>query len=178
MKRETPITCHEDAMPQPVATPPQVLSNKDANQVNSPTHSETSGPQPGDLILVERSAWYALRDGELLRVCECDGWATPGRDIYVAPRHQVRTFWGPNFGEPDGIQPVYMSTSGGPFKTITLSLMAPLERLRSQLDLFWRWRDRPRAGGGVEYQQEVTLWKLAWLPDEGTYLSAAEEAGR
>ena len=32
------------------------------------------------------------------------------------------------------------------------------------------------AAGGVEYQQEVTVWKLDWLPDAGTYLD--EEAGR
>ena len=131
-------------------------------------------PQPGDLILVERSEWYALRNGERLRVCENAGWVTPGRDIFVAPRHQVRTFWGP----PDGQKPIHMSTSGGPFKSITLSLIAPLERSGRQLDVFWRWMDRPRAGGGVEYQQEVTVWKLAWLPDAGTYLSTAEEAGR
>ena len=135
-------------------------------------------PQPGDLILVERSGWYALQDGELLRVCECDGWATPGRDIYVAPRNQVRTFWGPNFGEPDGIKPICMSTSGGPFKTITLAIISPLERLRTQLDMFWRWQDRPRAGGGVEYQREVTVWKLDWLPDTSTYPRNHQEAGR
>ena len=135
-------------------------------------------PQPGDLILVERSDWYALRDGELLRVCENAGWVTPGRDIFVAPRHQVRTFWGPDFGPPDGLKPIHMSTSGGPFKSITLSLIAPLERSECQLDVFWRWLDRPRAAGGVEYQQEVTVWKLDWLPDAGTYLSDDEEAGR
>ena len=119
-----------------------------------------------------------MQDGELLRICENAGWATPGRDIFVAPRNQVRTFWGPNFGEPDGVKPVYMSTSGGPFKTITLSLVTPLERLRTQLDKFWRWRDWPRAGGGVEHQREVTVWKLAWLPDTGTHLPLAEEARR
>ncbi len=178
MKREEPITCHEEAVPELAVSQPQEHRDKDANQFDRQTDSNTSSPQPGDLILVERSEWYALKDGELLRVCENDCWVIPGRDIYVAPRHQVRTFWGPDFGEPDGIKPVHMSTSGGPFKTITLSLIAPLERLRTQLDFFWRWRDWPRAAGGVEYQQEVTVWKLSWLPDEGTYLSTVEEAGR
>ncbi len=135
-------------------------------------------PQPGDLILVERSEWYALRDGELLRVCENAGWVTPGRDIFVAPRHQVRTFWGPDYGPPDGLKPIHMSTSGGPFKSITLSLIAPLERIGTRVDSFWRWQDRPRAAGGVEYEQEVTVWKLACLPDTETFLSSDEEAGR
>ena len=139
---------------------------------------EARSPAPGDLIVVECSAWYALADGELLRVCECAGWATPGRDIYVAPRNQVRTFWEPDFGPPDGNRPLQMSTSGGPFKTITLSLSEPLERLGTQLDTFWHWRDWPRAGGGVEYQREVTVWKLPWLPDRGSWLPTTGEVRR
>ena len=105
--------------------------------------------------------------------------STPGRDIYVAPRNQVRTFWGPDFGSPDGDKPLHMSTSGGPFKSITLSLISPLERIAHT--------SRYRSGAGrtghgpaadVEYQQEVTVWKLSWLPDTGTFLSSDEEAGR
>jgi hypothetical protein len=73
---------------------------------------------------------------------------------------------------------MHMSTSGGPFRTITLSRVAPLERLGTRLDTFWRWLDRPRAAGSMEYQQEVTLWKLAWLPDRETYLSPDKEERR
>ena len=132
-------------------------------------------PQPGDLILVECSQWYALQDGELLRICEPAGWITSGREIYVAPRRQVRTFWGPDHGSPDGIQPLRMSTSGGPFKSITLDLIAPLERVERRLDQFWHWVDWPRAGGGWEYQREITLWKLALLPASGTYRPVEEQ---
>ena len=42
-------------------------------------------PQPGDLILVERSDWYALQDGELLRVCVEDLHAVaPGISVPAA----------------------------------------------------------------------------------------------
>ena len=30
----------------------------------------------------------------------------------------------------------------------------------------------------TEYRREVTVWKLAWLPDAGAYLPEAEEARR
>ena len=90
----------------------------------------------------------------------------------------MRTFWGPEFGPPGGTKRLHMSTSGGPFKTITLSLIEPLERLGTQLDTFRHWRDWPRAGGGVEYQREVTVWKLALLPDRGSWLPTAGEVGR
>ena len=162
MKQREPHTTHEEGR----------------HDEPSPPIPDSTGPQPGDLILVERSEWYALRDGGLLRVCENAGWTTPGRDIYVAPRHQVRTFWGPDCGSPDGRKPLHMSTSGGPFKSITLSLISPLERIGTRVDSFWRWQDWPRAGGGVDYEQEVTVWKLALLPDTGTYLHSDGEAGQ
>ena len=177
MNRENASASNEQANDR-LTTVHQEVASDERGSVDGHPRAETASPQPGDLILVERSGWYALKDGELLRVCEWAGWVTRGRDIYVAPRNQVRTFWGPDYGEPDGYKPVHMSTSGGPFKTITLSQVAPLERLGTKLDTFWRWVDRPRAAGGVEYQQEVTLWQLAWLPDEGAYLSPDKEARR
>lgn len=133
-------------------------------------------PEPGDLILVERSKWYALKDGEYLRVCEHARWVVRGRDLFVAPRKQVTTFWGPFSGPPGPSKSERMSTSGGPFKTITLKLLPPLERIGVQSDHFWQWRDFPRSGGGIEYQREITVWKLAELPDEGAYLDPESES--
>ncbi len=131
-------------------------------------------PKPGDLIQVERSEWYAVQDGEFLRVCEEPGWAISGRDIYVAPRAHVRTFWGPNQGAPDGNKREHLSTSGGPFKTVTLVLIPIPIFVERRLDDFWHWRDWPRAGGGVEYQREVALWRLSLLPDD-TWIDPALE---
>ena len=122
-------------------------------------------PEPGDLILVDRSEWYALKDGQRLRVCEVPGWITDGSAIYVAPRHQVRTFWGPNYGQPDDSKPMEMSTSGGPFKTIAKSDLQGLNAESRVSDQFWHWHDWPRAGGGVDYECEVTLWRLPRLID-------------
>jgi len=168
--REPQSDQHHGEPEQPAADP--AIHQRQENRHPSAT------PLPGDLILIEQSQWYALQSGELLRVCEWTGWTTRGRDIYVAPRKQVRTFWGPDYGAPDGRKPIHMSTSGGPFKTITLSQVAPMERMGTQLDTFWRWLDRPRAAGGLEYQQEVTVWRLALLPDSGAYLPEAEEDRR
>jgi hypothetical protein len=126
---------------------------------------EHINPLPGELIFVEQSEWYALKHGQQLRVCEHPGWTIAGRDIYVVPRHQARTFWGPDFGPPDGIKRERMSTSGGPFKTIRLSMIADLKWLSVTDDEFWHWEDWPRAGGGVEYRRQVNRWQLPLLPD-------------
>lgn len=122
-------------------------------------------PMPGDLIVVDKSEWYALSDGETLRVCETPHWCEPTTAVYVAPRKQVRSFWGPSHGSPDGIQPLVMSTSGGPFKTIPAEELEGLSREATVSDTFWHWIDWPRAGGGVDYQREVTLWRLPQLID-------------
>ena len=122
-------------------------------------------PKPGDLILVEKSEWYALKDGERLRVCEMPGWAEEGSHIYVAPRHDVRTFWGPDYGPPNGVSPERMSTSGGPFNTVKLESLEGLELIGTETDSFWRWKDWPRSGGGIERLETVDLWRCRLLVD-------------
>lgn len=122
-------------------------------------------PIPGDIIVVERSEWYALKDGERLRVCENCDWIEVGEKIYVAPRHQVSTFWGPEHGPPDGRLPVSMSTSGGPFKTVRVKDLEGLELIGEEEDTFWCWEDWPRAGGGVTRMVNVALWRVKLLPD-------------
>lgn len=123
-------------------------------------------PIPGDLIIVEFSEWYALKDGEKLRVCENAGWIDEGEEILVAPRHQVNTFWGPDYGPPDGIKQLHMSTSGGPFKTVRIKALEGLELIDEEDDRFWCWQDRPRANGGMDRIVTVALWRLALLVDD------------
>ncbi len=123
-------------------------------------------PIPGDLIVVEISEWYALKDGKRLRVCENVDLAAEGDELCVAPRQQIHTFWGPNYGPPNGIKPLQMSTSGGPFKTLKINELQGLEYVGSKFDWFWCWKDRPRAGGGMRRLVEVAVWRLAFLPDK------------
>jgi hypothetical protein len=123
-------------------------------------------PIPGDLIIVEVSEWYALKDSEKLRVCENYDWDKIGEELRVAPRTQVSTFWGPGSGKPNGRNPWIMSTSGGPFKTVKIRELEGLALIGSESDQFWHWEDTPRAGGGVDHRVEVALWRLPLLADE------------
>ena len=113
-------------------------------------------PEPGDLIQVEKSRWYALGDGERLRVCEPTGWMLMGEEIFVAPRANVSTFWGPNHGPPDGEKPEFMSTSGGPFRTWTKEQMraAKLEHANSRV--------RP---GFLEFDPALAAGKMVVQPE-------------
>ena len=122
-------------------------------------------PIPGDLIIVDFSEWYALQDGGRLRVCENCQWSDVGEELHVAPRNQVTTFWGPDYGQPDGMNMIEMSTSGGPFKTIKVKDLESLELIGSETDTFWCWIDKPRAAGGMDRQVVVALWRLPVLPD-------------
>jgi len=123
-------------------------------------------PKPGDLIQVVQSEWYALKDGEWLRVCERPGWVTSDEQIYVAPRFKVRTFWGPDSGPPDGFKPERMSTSGGPFRTVPMDEFEGLEYGGTGIDDFWHWVDYPRAGGGMERRVSVGIWRCQLLIDQ------------
>lgn len=93
------------------------------------------------------------------------GWVEEGEELFVAPRQQIHTFWGPSFGPPNGIKPLEMSTSGGPFKTLKINELQGLELIGSEPDWFWCWKDRPRAGGGMRRLVEVAVWRLPVLPD-------------
>jgi len=50
-----------------------------------------------------------------------------------------------------------VSCSGGPVPAV------PIEELVHKGEFkdvwFWKWRDRPRAGGGVSYQLSVPVWE-------------------
>ncbi len=109
--------------------------------------NETFYPNTSDLIIVDVSEWYALKDGERLRVCEPIEWMEIGEEIHVLPRHQASTFWGPSYGEPDGYKPMHMSTSGGPFKTLKIKELKGLTLVEETEDTFWHWQDTPRASG-------------------------------
>lgn len=121
-------------------------------------------PRPGDLIEVVKSNWYALKDGERLRVCEKFGGCDDPNEIHVLPRNAARTFWGPSFGPPDGVKPDVMSTSGGPFTTIRLT-ESHLELLGQAKDTFWSWKEYPCAGGGQDHERSVNIWRLSVLKE-------------
>ena len=121
-------------------------------------------PVPGDLIIVEQSEWYGCPDGGMLRVCE-GSWFDPNEGVVTAPRSQVSTFWGPGYGQSDGIKHELMSTSGGPFKAIKFTDIDGIELVGKQDDTFWCWLDQPRAGGGMDRIIEVDLWRLPLLID-------------
>jgi hypothetical protein len=120
----------------------------------------TQVPQSGDLVLVHHSHWHALPDGGVLRVCEEMGWADPTRELVVAPRHRVATFWGPIAGRWSRGDARRMSTSGGPFRKVAVERLQGLRCWGPVRDRFWRWKDVPRAGGGIEYLAVVTLWSV------------------
>ena len=124
-------------------------------------------PRPGDLILVVRSEWSALKDGEWLRVCEQPYWTEDGKELNVAPRQQVRVFRGPDHGPPDGITPEHLRTSGGPFLTVGIEELVGLKRRCTATDIFWCWRDRPRAGDEMDRPVNVTIWCCQRLANTG-----------
>lgn len=123
-------------------------------------------PKQGDLIDVEKSTWYAVRDGGRLMVCEpmLIMGMYPG-EFCVVPRGQCNVFYGPSRGPATLTDADVMSTSGGPFKTLHVRDVE-LEYVGKTMNRFWCWQDYPRAGGGQTYEREVSLWRMRMLSDE------------
>lgn len=124
---------------------------------------ELSIPFPGDLISVEISRWPPLPSGGRLRVCEPSQWFEEGNLLTVAPRDLVSTFWGPESGPPEEGKPLVMHSVGGPYRILQLDSLTGLVRAGSAGDTFWHWRTQAQSGDGVQYQREVTLWRLPEL---------------
>lgn len=53
----------------------------------------------------------------------------------------------------------YVSVSGGPCPLIPVK---DLTYEGTTTQRFWRWLDRPRKGGGIDYELTVNLW--SWTP--------------
>lgn len=54
-----------------------------------------------------------------------------------------------------------VSCSGGPAPYVACDELQPTGEMITQL--FWRWKDLPRANGGEQYLLEVPLWD--WTPE-------------
>jgi hypothetical protein len=127
-------------------------------------------PNPGDLIIVDRSDWLWLPSGNNLRVCEYgepSEYMDPQSGILTAPRSMVNTFWGPNVGLSDGIKTERMKSSGGPFKWIAFDDLDGIEKLGTVTDCFWCWAGVPgnEPSDCVDRMIEVNLWRLPILLD-------------
>lgn len=114
--------------------------------------------QPGDVIRVHVSDFYTSEGpDELYQVEGADNrWVHLIRhgDIYHG-----RAFFGPqNEDAPETTE--HLITSGGPFFSVMVDeSLSGLRRVGPIKRTFWRWQDYPRAGGGIEYERDVTLWE-------------------
>jgi hypothetical protein len=119
-------------------------------------------PQPGDAVRLDGPYWGA----ELGAIAIIDsthyGWDWDTGEPHVMLVFKASAFRGPRSAY-SADQTERVSCSGGPCPFVKLADLTPAgERAVT----FWRWRDLPRAGGGVEYQRTVPLWSWGGQPRE------------
>ena len=115
--------------------------------------------QQGDVIRVRQSTFYTSEGPDELYQVEGQ---SDDRHVHLIRHRDIyrgRSFFGPSSTYSQD-QTEWLSTSGGPFFSVVigenligLRAVGPIRRT------FWRWRDHPRAGGGIEYERNVTLWE-------------------
>jgi hypothetical protein len=157
------------------SSPTAGTSLSEAGKAELVARARRNGPQLGDTVRVDWP-YYAATPGKSIGIIDgCMPWlAAEGKVVLTlnasAYRDQDQTYV-----YLDGDRPTYdltglmsghrpdhrglvVSCSGGPCPVASID---DLTLVGAHLATFWRWKDRPRAGGGVAYQLEVPLW--SWI---------------
>lgn len=104
------------------------------------------GPMPGDLVICPQGSddpWVKAGDVGVIQ-----GMVGESRDDYLIC-----------FGAYSTYRDRSVQSSGGPAYYLATAALLPTEETRTWT--FWRWKDTPRAGGGVEYDHTSRVWRLA-----------------
>ncbi len=113
--------------------------------------------QQGDVIRVCQSAFYTSEGPDELYQVEGQ---SDDRHVHLIRHGDIyrgRSFFGPSSHRSE-IE--WLTTSGGPFFSVVIGEdLLGLRRIGPIKRTFWRWRDYPRADGGIEYERDVTLWE-------------------
>ena len=105
--------------------------------------------KPGDMAVIE--GWIGVPQEEYLVCFRCNGQAFRGRTSFIGMlESQITT----GITGPGGV----VSCSGGPALYIKGRNLVMLPYEHEQL--FWKWKDLPRADGGEDYRLKVQAW--AW----------------
>lgn len=111
-------------------------------------------PMPGDAVRLTRE-WFIAKPGAIGIIGGIIG--RPNDDLHITFNCRGSAFRGPSSAySKDGVE--HISCSGGPatIGTPHVCLRPTQERIRFE---FWKWKDLPRAGGGVPYELEVPVWE-------------------
>jgi len=113
-----------------------------------PTTSSNPTPQPGDLVRLDGPYWGA-DIGHLAMINGDTGWQ-------VEPQTYMIVFRPSAYLDDHGV-----SCSGGPCPIVRADQLTLVGTHQAS---FWRWQDRPRAGGAVYYEHDVNLWSWTGNP--------------
>jgi hypothetical protein len=123
--------------------------------------TDTLTPQPGDVVRLD-GTYSGVKNGALAVI---DG-THYGLDLEDGNGPQVLLCFNASaFRGPSSVyakdQTPYVSCSGGPLPLVPLASLVHVGTTKRR---FWRWIDRPRADGGVDYARNVHLW--SWTREE------------
>ena len=104
--------------------------------------------KPGDMAVIE--GVVGLAQEEYLVCFKCNGQAFRGKASFGGMLETMIT--------AGAIGDEIVSCSGGPALYINIRDLTMLPYEHEQL--FWKWKDLPRAGGGEDYKLKVQAW--AW----------------
>ena len=101
-------------------------------------------PMPGDLVMILHSDDCLVKDKSIGVI---EGMINQCRESYLVC-----------FNDNTFRDDTVVSCSGGPAYYIGAAGLKPSPRIVNKL--FWKWKDYPRADGGVYYSKSCKVWIL------------------
>lgn len=106
--------------------------------------------KPGDRAVVDTAYFDPDGDGEILVCFRASAFRDENARIGIAQAIELSmTNTGLTITMP------IVSCSGGPAPFVKV---ADLTYVGTTVQAFWKWKDRPRAGGGEHYTETVNMW--------------------
>jgi hypothetical protein len=118
------------------------ISEDNLIKLNEPVNGTAIHPMPGDLVRIINSKDCLINEGSFGVI---EGIVGQRRDEYLVCFNAYSTF------KEDSV-----SSSGGPAYMIKTSDLVATQGTREWY--FWKWRDFPRAGGGVPFGETCRIW--------------------
>jgi len=107
---------------------------------------DRENPTPGDMAVCLTDSYYSSVGKQGMRGV---------LEMHTYGEGLIALTFQPSIFRPIDRDDNYISVSGGPTPAI---LRDSLTYLGTTTQRFWHWKDRPRAGGGVDYFMNVGLW--------------------
>jgi hypothetical protein len=121
-----------------------IIPESNLIEIKDPASDTAVYPMPGGLVRIKNSRDCLIKEGSFGVI---EGIVGDARKEYLVCFNAYSTF------KDDSV-----SSSGGPAYTIKASDLVATTETKEWF--FWKWKDMPRAGGGIPFGETCKVWEF------------------